>query len=205
MATNELKVPKRSKADWWLFVVGFVVAAAFGWVITPVLIYAEKPQPMQFSHKVHGENGDAGKTCEECHGFREDGSFAGIPSVQSCKECHEDVMGETPDEKVLVENYVKGDKPIKWQIYYKQPPCVFFSHAVHVKSAGFECTRCHGDHGTSEKMPPYQENRLTGYSRNIWGWNISGFADPPNRMKMDDCADCHRDNGIRDACFVCHK
>jgi hypothetical protein len=24
-------------------------------------------------------------------------------------------------------------------------------------------------------------------------------------MKMDSCADCHKDNGVRDACFVCHK
>jgi hypothetical protein len=24
-------------------------------------------------------------------------------------------------------------------------------------------------------------------------------------MKMDVCGDCHRENGVRDACFVCHK
>lgn len=196
---------RRSPADWWLFVLGVVVFAAMGWIVTPIILYAEIPQPMSFNHQLHGPDGDAGKSCEECHPFREDGSFAGIPGLDNCKECHEEAMGETPDEKKLVEGHIAQDKPIPWKVYAKQPSCVYFSHAAHVTNAGMECQECHGDHGNTKVLRPYQENRLTGYSRDIWGWAMHGFADPPERMKMDDCANCHRENGVREACFVCHK
>ena len=77
-----------------------------------------------------------------------------------------------PEEKVFVEQYLKPGKPIPWRIYSKQPPCVFFSHAAHLNSAGLECVKCHGDHGQTETLRPYEENRLTGYSR-ISGVRIS--------------------------------
>ena len=42
-------------------------------------------------------------------------------------------------------------------------------------------------------MKPYQENRITGYSRDIWGENIGGFKKNTwDRMKMNDCSDCHQ-------------
>jgi hypothetical protein len=71
-----------------------------------------------------------------------------------------------------------------------------------------DCRVCHGDHGKLEQLPPYQENRLTGYSINIWGKRISGLKNNSwDRMKMDDCAECHTERGHEEnnACFVCHK
>lgn len=202
MATQNNGQEQRSKADWLLLVVGFVLACGFGFWLTPTILYAEKAQPMQFSHELHMEQ--TGE-CQYCHFLREDGSFNGIPSMETCLDCHtEEPMGETPEEKVLGE-YIKQGKPIPWLVYSKQPDCVFFSHAAHTANAGFECAKCHGDHGETTSLRPYEYNRLTGYSRDIWGKSILGLGDPPERMKMDDCADCHRDNGVRDACFVCHK
>ena len=204
MTTHEQGQTKRSGADWWLFAVGFALFSALGFWGTPALLYAEKPQPFQFSHKVHMEQVSEG--CKSCHSFREDGSFTGIPSADRCKECHSDSpQGNTPQEKTFVEEYLNKGKPVDWQRYSKQPACVFFSHAAHAENAGLECAKCHGDHGKTESLRTYQYNRLTGYSRDIWGWNILGMGDPPKRMKMDNCADCHRQNGVRDACFVCHK
>jgi hypothetical protein len=177
-----------------------------GFWATPQILYAEKPQPFQFSHKLHMEQVD--DECNSCHSFREDGSFSGIPSKKVCMECHEeDPMGDTPEEKVFTEQYIKENKPIPWQVYSRQPPCVFFSHAAHVANAEIECAQCHGDHGQTEKLRPYEYNRLTTYSRDIWGPSMLSVIldDPPLRMKMDDCAKCHRENGVRDACFVCHK
>jgi len=207
MATQGVKKAKRSPADWWLLVVGFVIFSALGFWVTPAILYAEKPQPFQFSHKVHVE---AAGDCETCHYFRDDGSFSGIPGLSKCQECHgegqdAEPQGERPEEKVFIEQYLKPGRPVPWQVYARQPPCVFFSHAAHTANAGLECATCHGDHGQSDKLRPYQYNRLTGYSRDIWGWNILGIGGPPERMKMDDCAKCHRDNGVRDSCFVCHK
>lgn len=204
MTTHEQGQAKRSHADWILFVVGFVLFSALGFWGTPALLYAEKPQPFQFSHKVHMEQVSDG--CKSCHYFREDGSFNGIPALEKCKDCHSDSPnGETPQEKVFVEQYLTKDRDVPWQVYARQPDCVFFSHAAHAENAGLECAKCHGDHGESSSLRRYEYNRLTGYSRDIWGWNILGLGGPPKRMKMDDCANCHRDNGVRDACFTCHK
>ncbi len=204
MATKEQGQKKRSPADWILFVVGFVIASGFGFWVTPHILYAEKPQPFNFDHALHMEQVSNG--CKSCHSFRKDGSFTGIPDLQSCRECHGDEPnGDNPNEKIFVAQYLTKSKPIPWRVYSKQPPCVFFSHAAHTENAGVECARCHGDHGKDKVMKPYEENRLTGYSREIWGWDITGMGGPPKRMKMDDCANCHRENGVRAACFVCHK
>jgi hypothetical protein len=52
-----------------------------------------------------------------------------------------------------------------------------------------ECVTCHGPIGESEVSRPYEYNRITGYSRDIWGKNIAGFKKNSwDRMKMDDCA-----------------
>ena len=89
-----------------------------------------------------------------------------------------------------------------------------FANAAHVEMGEMECVTCHGDIGDSEHSRVYEENRLTGYSRDIWGKNIAGLKrNTWDRMKMDDCAECHRENGVNQAsvqtgkggCFVCHK
>jgi hypothetical protein len=90
---------------------------------------------------------------------------------------------------------------------------VFFSHVAHVKMAEMDCVTCHGYIGESESLPIYKENRISGYSIDIWGRNISGIKrNSWDRMKMDDCAECHHNEGVnqnsvqthRGACFVCH-
>ena len=55
-----------------------------------------------------------------------------------------------------------------------------------------DCITCHGPIGESEHLKTYEVNRITGYSRDIWGRNIAGLKrNPWDRMKMDDCANCH--------------
>ena len=43
-----------------------------------------------------------------------------------------------------------------------------FSHSVHVKRARMTCESCHGDTGSSDTLRPYQADRISGYSRDIW-------------------------------------
>jgi hypothetical protein len=199
------------------FLAGLVPALAVGWLLFPVALYSKQPQPLQFSHAVHlnPDIGISGNTeiemCLQCHGFRPDGTFAGIPGLETCIRCHDDPdspLGEDPEEARFLKEYVAKKREIPWRVYYRQPDCVYFSHIAHVKMGNLDCRTCHGDHGRSENLPPYQENRLTGYSRNIWGMNIAGYkSNPWDRMKMDDCADCHKRRGHpeNNACFVCHK
>ena len=194
------------------FIIGLAASFILGWVIFPKLLYSQKKQPIDFNHVIHVEAVDDG--CESCHFFREDGSFSGSPKLEQCIGCHEEVQGESPEEAKFVEEFVANGKEVPWLIYSKQPDCVFFSHAAHVKGAEIDCTTCHGHIGESEHLRVYEENRFTGYSRNIWGKNMAGLKKNTwDRMKMDDCAECHKEatgkktsvQTEKDACFVCHK
>lgn len=172
------------------FIIGLAVSLILGWIVFPKLLYSQKKQPIDFNHVLHMAEVEEG--CESCHYFREDGSFAGVPKLDTCIECHEEVQGEDPQEAKFVEEYVEKGKEVPWLIYSKQPDCVFFSHAAHVKMAKMDCAVCHGQIEESESLKIYEENRITGYSRDIWGKNIAGFRKNTwDRMKMDDCAECH--------------
>ena len=198
------------------FLGGLLPALFVGWILFPVALYSKQVQPINFNHAIHAdpeitEGGTELERCLACHGFREDGSFAGIPKLETCVECHDDPespLGEHPEEERFLKEYVAKEKEIPWLVYSKQPDGVYFSHIAHVNMGKLECRTCHGDHGKSELLPRYEKNRLTGISRNIWGKNIAGFKfNTWDRMKMDDCAECHTKKGHEEnnACFVCHK
>jgi len=177
------------------FILGLAASLVSGWMLSPKLLYSQKKQPVDFNHVLHVEAVEEG--CESCHFFREDGSFSGIPKLAQCVECHEEVQGEDPNEVKFVEQYVLNGREVPWLVYSRQPDCVFFSHAAHVKKAEMECSTCHGHIGESEHSRVYEENRITGYSRDIWGKNISGLKEHTwERMKMDDCAECHTTKNI---------
>ncbi|PID73895.1 MAG: cytochrome C [Desulfobacterales bacterium] len=194
------------------FISGFAAFLLIGWAAFPKLLYSRKHQPFDFNHQLHNELVDDG--CQSCHYFREDGSYAGVPKLARCVDCHGEMQGETEDERIFVEEYVKTGTEVPWLVYSRQPDCVFFSHAAHVKGAGMDCAICHGPIGHSTSLKPFEQNRISGYSRDIWGQNIAGFKSHTwDRMKMDDCSACHQKEGVaqnsvqtsKGACFVCHK
>lgn len=168
------------------FFIGFLAALVVGWFLVPCITYSAKEQPVRFSHRVHVE--DQGMDCESCHTYREDGSYAGLPTNEQCGECHVDVMGEDPAEAKYVEEYLQKGKEVPWLVYQYQPDNVYFSHLAH---DGMECTTCHPDVGNSDTPPTYYENRISGYSKQT--------------MKMWQCERCHAENGVSNACYVCHK
>jgi hypothetical protein len=179
-------VPPFSLKGWLFILAGLVSALIVGWVLFPMALYSSPPQPFNFSHVIHTDPdiGIEGETEEEvclyCHAFREDGTFAGIPKLETCTMCHDDpdsTMGDTEDEKIFLKEYVAEDKEVPWLVYSRQPDCVYFSHIAHVTNGEIACGHCHGDHGKRDDMPVYKENRLTGYSIDIWGRNIAGYSD----------------------------
>jgi hypothetical protein len=194
------------------FIVGLVVSLLVGWVLFPKVLYCQKEQPFDFNHALHSEMVLDG--CQGCHFFRNDGTYSGAPKLNQCIECHTDVQGITKDEEIFVNEYVRNNREVPWLVYSRQPDCVFFSHAAHVLAGEMQCKTCHGHIGNSTSLPVYEYNIITGYSRNIWGHNISGIKKNTwDRMKMDDCAECHRKNNVKQysvqtkkgPCFVCHK
>ena len=187
MRENSKESSGKSSIGILIFLAGFAVALVLGWVVFPELLYSQKSQPVNFSHAIPDHQG-AG--CEDCHAFREDGSYTGIPKVAKCMECHESPMTESPDEKVLVEEYIQKEQEIPWLVYAYQPDNVYFSHAPH-KAKGVECVQCHRDVAEEKKNTPYRENRLTGYSKST--------------VKMEVCEKCHAEQTASNNCEICHK
>ena len=190
-----------------VFFLGFGALLLFGWVAFPALLYVSHPQPLDFNHSVHAKIADNG--CESCHSLQADGSFAGIPRIETCRTCHVRIENGGEQEVRLIQDYINKEVEIPWHVYARQPDSVFFSHVAHVKSAQLSCDRCHGSIGQSRTLKAYQQNILTGYSRNIWGSNMISS----DGMRMDDCVDCHLESKAaggsvqteKEGCFVCHK
>jgi len=191
------------------FLVGLVAVIVAGWWRFPKALYSTNVQPLRFDHVTHVE--DAGMACTDCHVLREDGTFAGLPDIEQCATCHMDVMGEDPDERRLVEEYVHPGREIDWLVYQHQPDNVFFTHAAHNVAKCGEChtdftdetvnalcIQCHPNVAEGHEPPPVVKNRLTGYSLGT--------------MKMARCEECHANENHREgmtmannACQTCHK
>lgn len=191
----------REQAPFWT---GFAGMLAIGWFVFPSVLYRAEEQPLQFSHAVHTSG--AGMACEDCHTFAVDGRFEGIPRVATCAGCHAEQIGETEHEKRMVEQFIRTGAEISWRAYSRQPDNVYFSHIAHVRVGNIECAQCHGSHRSSDSLRTYYENRISGYSRDIWGEHISGVGpDSSDGMKMDQCSSCHHERSIEESCLRCHK
>jgi len=189
-----------------VFGLGLATALLAGWLAFPRALYTRQNQPLAFLHKTHaGKSGYA--ECSQCHALRDDGTFGGIPSLDTCTSCHSERMGTSHDEGVLVDAYVKTGQEVPWLIYSRQPANVWFSHAIHVRRANLACTECHSTYGESDQVRIYEKNRISGYSRDIWGHSISRihFSGRHDGMKMNDCEDCHRRHQVQVGCLGCHQ
>jgi menaquinone reductase, multiheme cytochrome c subunit len=188
-----------------VFGFGLIVSLFVGWVAFPRALYVKQQQPIEFRHKTHAEKSGITE-CAQCHIFRDDGEFAGLPSNDTCAACHADRIGTNPSEAKLVDSYIKPGQETPWLVYSRQPANVWFSHAIHVKRAGLNCTDCHGSYGESDQVRVFELNRISGYSRDIWGHSMSRLRRAPgDGMKMSDCEDCHRRHKIEVGCLGCHQ
>jgi len=126
--------------------------------------YAERQQPVQFSHKHHV--GDDGIDCRYCHTSVETSYSAGIPPTQTCMNCHSQIWADSPYLEPVRASY-RENKPIEWQRVHDLPEFAYFNHSIHV-AKGVGCSTCHGQ---IDEMPAvYQENTL----------------------QMEWCLQCHR-------------
>jgi hypothetical protein len=192
---------------------GVLVSLFVGWIAFPRVIYTSRPQPVAFSHPIHAQK--AGMLCVDCHASREDGTYAGVPPLSRCAGCHTSNLGPSVAEKTFIAQYVKPKREPEWAVYARQPENVWFSHTPHIRIAKLQCEQCHGDQASSDQPRPYQEDRISGYSRDIWGYRAANrtrrvgaspgeFIVVPG-MKMDDCIACHRQEGLAHSCLDCHK
>ena len=120
-------------------------------------------QPIAYSHKLHA--GQMEIDCKYCHNSAEKSKHAGIPSVNVCMNCHNQIhegaqYGTQEISKIhTAAGYDKSSKtynldeygerienPIVWNKAHNLPDHVFFSHAQHVhpNTANIDCRQCHG-------------------------------------------------------------
>jgi hypothetical protein len=127
--------------------------------------YIERQQPVQFSHKHH--TGDDGIDCRYCHTSVETSSSAGMPSTQTCMNCHSQIWADSPYLEPVRESW-KNKTPIEWTRVHDLPDYVYFNHSIHV-AKGVGCASCHGQ---VDEMPlMYQASSL----------------------QMEWCLECHRE------------
>ena len=116
--------------------------------------YVEKQQPVQFSHKHHV--GDDGIDCRYCHQTVETTASAGMPSTQTCMNCHSQIWADSPYLEPVRASF-RDNKPIEWERVHDLPEYTYFNHSIHV-AKGVGCSTCHG---AIDKMPAvFQENTL---------------------------------------------
>ncbi len=146
-----------------------VIAAVVIWQGSTFRQYGDQSgyqpiQPINFSHKIHA--GDNKINCLYCHSAADKSRVAGIPTAESCMNCHNQVKPDSP-EILKVVKAIKDDKPIEWVKVNDVPDHVVFNHSRHV-NAGINCNSCHGDVETMEK--------------------VSQFS----TFSMGSCVSCHR-------------
>jgi hypothetical protein len=99
-------------------------------------------QPIAFSHEIHV--GKLNLECLFCHDMADKSTFAGIPSVKKCMDCHVAVRTDRPEIQKLTK-YWNDKEPIPWNRVHRIRirNHDYFSHKRHVK-AGVKCEQCHG-------------------------------------------------------------
>ena len=158
----------------------------------------EPIQPINFSHKVHA--GDNKINCTYCHSSADKSKVAGIPSAQTCMNCHTRVLPDSPEiQKIL--KAIEDDKPIEWIKVNDLPDHVVFNHSRHV-TAGVNCNTCHGPVETMEKVSQFSTFSMgscISCHRTHQNVLLDGDGNPQfsvektqkTLMAPTDCASCH--------------
>ena len=154
-----------------------VVFAVWYWGTDKHLSVGYKPvQPIEFSHAKHVKG--LGMDCRYCHFQVERSPFAGVPTTETCMNCHSQVKTDSPEIKKLQDYHEKGI-PVPWVRVHKLPEYAYFNHSAHVNK-GVSCIECHG---RVDQMREVMQKKS---------------------LSMGFCLDCHRnpETRVRDKSLV---
>ena len=133
-------------------------------------------QPIAFSHRIMA--GYNHIDCNFCHPYASLSANAGMPSVDKCLLCHNNIPFGT-SEIAKIQGYKRRNEPIPWVRVTKIPDYVRFNHECHI-AGGHKCVDCHGDVASLVS------------------------AEPVHDFSMGFCVNCHRKNNVTTDCFICH-
>lgn len=103
----------------------------------------EPEQPIKFSHAIHAS--DNRIDCKYCHHYAESFAIAGMPSTQTCLNCHRIILEGAKSGRFEINKIFQSEEnqqPLEWVRTQYLPEHVRFNHAVHT-SAGQSCLECH--------------------------------------------------------------
>ncbi len=130
-------------------------------------------QPIKFSHLVHA--GEHEIDCNYCHQITNFSLSAGIPSNNTCMNCHTVIREGTHSGRFdinKIHQAHESGEPVEWIRVHKFPDHSYFSHAQHVNAGKAECQDCHG---------PIEEMHIVMQTEALsMGW----------------CLTCHRDSRV---------
>ena len=146
----------------------------------------EAEQPIAFKHRIHVAQAEI--ACTECHLGAENADHATLPDREICLGCHEEALGDSAEEQLLLELLASGE-PLRWQRVTRVAEHVHFSHRRHVIAGRILCEACHGEIQTL--MQPLSRP----------------FISFQGETGMERCIDCHLASGNPRAkvdCALCH-
>lgn len=130
-------------------------------------------QPIKFSHLIHA--GENEIDCNYCHTISKKSLSAGIPSNNTCLNCHHVIREGTHSGRFEINKIHRAEEigePVRWVRIHKLPDHSFFSHAQHVNAGKIECQQCHG---------PVEQMHILRQTEDLsMGW----------------CLSCHRDTEV---------
>ena len=207
LVTKEAKEPRRPLWDAFvknhflvLMSVIFLLLSsayfAYGYLMQVGVDQGYMPvQPIHYSHKIHAGANEI--ECKYCHSSARVSKHSGIPSLNVCMNCHQNIA-EYNGEEDLDNGYTKDfytkeikklyaavgwdeenqeytgvTEPVKWVRIHNLPDFAYFNHAQHVQVGQIACQKCHGPVEEMEVM--YQYSPLT------MGW----------------CINCHRETNVK--------
>ena len=203
-------------------VVGIFVGYFIDFLITDNPEVSAPEQPIAFSHKIHA--GDNEIPCQYCHTEARRSPSAGVPSVNKCMGCHNEVATESPLIRQVSE-YWENKEPIPWVKVHDLPDFVHFTHKRHVQ-AGIACQTCHGPVETMDKISVHSRNNdgptlLASTTGEIMNSETRAVAATQNdHWEMGLCLNCHKQHDVVDGkavrvddggfdngldCWTCHK
>jgi len=148
------------------------LTAAFSYYATPKAqrVGYQPDQPIAYDHALHVDQ--LGIDCRYCHSSVDKSASAGVPTANTCWNCHQHIQKDNPKlaplRRAVDKNYEGYDgKPIEWVRITKAPDYVYFDHSAHV-NRGVSCFSCHGEINKMEKVYHAKD------------------------MSMAFCLDCHR-------------
>ena len=97
-------------------------------------------QPVPYSHQLHA--GQLGLDCRYCHNNVERSAYAGVPSTQTCMNCHANVKKDSPILQPIRDSWETGN-PVPWVRIHKVADYAYFDHSAHL-TRGVGCVSCHG-------------------------------------------------------------